>query len=61
MKFLPIVGILMSLLVTIGSASADVILTRANEAYPGNLQIDVTYDDSGNGTINFRLFAVSSG
>ena len=53
MKYSPIVGILMLLLVTIGSASADVILTRANEAYPGSLQIDVTYDDSGNGTINF--------
>jgi hypothetical protein len=53
MKFLSVVGILLFLLVTVGSASADVVLTRANGAYPGSLQIDVTYDASGNGTINY--------
>jgi len=53
MKAVSIVGVLVFLLITVGSASADVVLTRANEAYPGSLQINVTYDNLGNGTITF--------
>ncbi len=62
MKSVRFTGILMFLLVTVGSASADVVLTEANGIHPGSMQIDVTYN-TGNSTITFldRSSGVNNG
>jgi hypothetical protein len=62
MKSVRSIGILMFLLLTVGSASADVVLTEANGIHPGSLQVDVTYN-TGNSTITFldRSSGVNNG
>jgi uncharacterized repeat protein (TIGR01451 family) len=62
MKSLRLIGILMFLLVTVGTASADLVLTEADGIHPGNIQVDVTYN-RGNSTVTFldRSTGVNNG